>query len=478
MSRLRLSSASRHCRGFAVIFAAGILAFASGAQTQAPPAAPESRKPCILLILADDLGCGDLGCYGQKNIKTPNLDQLATQGMRFTSFYGGSSLSAPSLTALLTGRDTGHGRNRGVEVVPLQLGDLVIPQVLKTRGYATLGVGKWGLGDISAPGRKGFDNWLGYLNDSESRNYFPTQLNETYQQEDHITLLPLNVSNKRGTYSDYQFTDSVLRYMDYSNPVDYNYFRPWFIYAAYTLPYSSPESGPASAAGAEIRDEGLYSDYAWSPAEKTRAAMITLLDTYVGQLLDKMKQLKNEKNTIVVFTSVTGPERDSDLDPNFFNSTGSLRGSKHDLYEGGIRVPLIIRWPLQMATNRVSDLPCAAWDLLPTLAEAGHAAAPTNLDGISFLPTLLNQEQTNRHDFFYWEIHDHGFKQALRTGDWKAVRPAAGVIPELYNLKADPGEKTNVAAQNPDVLKKIEGYLTTARTDSPDWPVQGPAGGQ
>lgn len=453
--------------------AAVLLALGASAQP-APAPAPigeTSRKPCILLILADDLGYGDLGCYGQKNIKTPNLDQLAAEGMRFTSFYAGSSLSAPSRTALLTGMDTGHARNRGLEIVPLQIKDVTIAQILKAAGYNTMAAGKWGLGDIAPPGRKGFDEWVGFLNDPESQSYYPELFSRTSEHEDRQISNPLNLNGKKGRYADDLFCDAAINFMKFSNPEYYNYYRPWFGLVSFTIPYASPESGPQSAAGAEVRSDAPYSDYAWTPAEKTRAAMITLLDSYVGKMLDQLKELKNDRNTIVIFTSVTGPQHDAEIDPARFNSTGSLRGFKHDLYEGGIRVPLIVRWPLEIKPGSVSDLPCAAWDILPTLAEAAHTSGPANIDGISLMPTLLGGVQTNRHDYLYWESHDHGFKQAVRLGDWKMVRPDTGARLEVYNLKDDPGETRNVADQNPAVVAKITAALETARTDDPNWPV-------
>jgi arylsulfatase A-like enzyme len=470
MSSFRFPAGSRPWRrALAGVFTAAILAFHASAQTNSVPPGP--RKPCILLVLADDLGWGDLGCYGQQNIKTPNLDRLAAQGMRFTSFYAGNSLSVASRTVLLTGKDAGHARNRGIEVVPLQWNDATVAEVLKGSGYATLAVGNWALGDISPPGRKGFDDWLGFLNESDAPSYYPTLLSRTSSHEDHLVSLPLNLNGKKGKYADDFFCDAALNFLTYRNPEDFNYHRPWFAYLPFTLPYASLETGPPSAAGAEVRSDGSYADLAWSPAEKTRAAMITLLDDYVGRLLDKLAQLKNEKNTIVIFTSATGPENDPEIDPRFFNSTGSLRGAKHDLYEGGIRVPLIVRWPLQIRPGAVSDLPCAACDILPTLAEAARASAPTNINGISFLPTLLGQTQTNRHDYLYWELHDHGFKQALRMGDWKAVRQSVDGPLELYNLKDDPGEATNVVTQNPAVAAQIIETLKTARKNSADWPL-------
>ena len=465
----------RRHRILAGIAVALLLAFDAGAQA---PIGAASRKPCILLILADDLGYGDLGCYGQKNIKTPNLDKLAAEGMRFTSFYAGSPLSAPARTVLLTGKDTGHARNRGLEIVPLQLKDVTLAQVLKDANYSTMAVGKWGLGDIAPAARKGFDEWLGFLTEPGSENYYPELLSRTSEHEDRLLSNPLNLNGKKGRYADDFFCDFAQNFVYFHNPEDANYHRPWFAWVAFTLPYAGAESKPQSAAGAVVRSDAPYTDYAWTPAEKTRAAMITLLDSYVGRLLDKLQELKNDKNTIVIFTSVTGPQHDAEIDPAFFNSTGSLRGFKHDLYEGGIRVPLIVRWPLEIKPGAVSDLPCAAWDILPTLAEAAHTSAPTNIDGISLIPTLLGGVQTNGHDHLYWESHDQGFKQAIRVDDWKAVRLSADGPLELYNLKDDPGEKNDVAAQNPGVVEKLGSSLKTARTDDPNWPVtNAPAAG-
>jgi arylsulfatase A-like enzyme len=469
MSSFRFLAGWRLRRMLAVTFAAAVPAF--GARAQTAPIGAASRQPCILLILADDLGWGDLGCYGQTKIKTPNLDKLAADGMRFTSFYAGSSLSAPARTVLLTGKHTGHARNRGVEIVALQPADTTVAQVLHGARYATMAVGKWGLGDIAPPARKGFDEWLGTLIESESENYYPPLLSRTSTHEDRLISNALNLNGKKGRYADDFFCDFAVNFEYFTNPEDYNYHRAWFAWVSFTIPYASPESGPQSAAGADVRSDAPYTDFAWTPAEKTRAAMITLLDSYVGRLLDKLHEMKNDRNTIVIFTSVTGPQHDAEIDPAFFNSTGSLRGFKHDLYEGGIRVPLIVRWPLEIKPGSVSDLPCAAWDILPTLAEAAHTDLPKNIDGISLIPTLLGGIQTNRHDYLYWELHDQGFKQALRMGDWKGVRLGAEGPLELYNLKDDPGEKTNVADQNPAVVAKIADALKTARTDDPNWPV-------
>lgn len=465
----------------AVLFCALFFAPRGDAQTAPAPIGTNSRKPCVLLILADDLGWGDLGCYGQTKIQTTNIDRLAAEGMRFTSFYAGSSLAPPSRTVLLTGKHTGHARNRGVDVVSLQINDMTVAQVLQGVKYTTMAVGNWGLDDTAPPGRKGFDEWFGFMNDRDAQDYYPLSLTRTSQHEDHIVSIPLNMNGKKGRYVDDFFAEFAVNFVKFTNPEYYNYYRPWFAWCSFTLPYSSPESAAPSAAGAIVRSDAPYTDYAWTPAEKTRAAMITHLDSYVGGLLDKLKEMNNEKNTIVIFTSLTGPEHDPEIDPAFFKSTGGLRGFKHDLYEGGIRVPFIVRWPLQIRPGSVSDMPCAAWDLLPTLAEAGHTDTPKDVDGVSLVPTLLGGEQTNRHDYLYWELHDKGFKQAMRIDDWKVVRFGIKGPPELYNLKNDPGETNNVANQNPDLVAKMTDALKTARTDDPNWPVSGavaPAGGK
>jgi arylsulfatase A-like enzyme len=473
---------ANQCRRFrtpAAVLACALF-FAPGGNAQPAPIGTNSRRPCILLILANDLGAGDLGCYGQTKIQTTNINRLAAEGMRFTSFYAGSSLAAPARTVLLTGKHTGHARNRGVDIVPLEFNDVTVAQVLQGIKYNTMAVGDWGLEDTAPPGRKGFDEWLGFLNERNAQDYYPISLDRTSQHEDHLISIPLNFNGKKGRYADDFFAEFAANFIHFTNPEYYNYYRPWFAWCSFTLPYSSPESAPPSAAGAVVRSDAPYTDYAWTPAEKTRAAMITLLDSYVGGLLDKLHEMKNDKNTVVIFTSLTGPEHDPEIDPAFFNSTGGLRGFKHDLYEGGIRVPLIIRWPLEIKPGTVADVPCAAWDILPTLAEAGHTDTPKDIDGVSLVPTLLGGKQMNLQDYLYWELHDRGFKQAMRMDDWKAVRFGINGPLELYNLKSDPGETNNVAGQNPAVVAKMSDALKTARTDDPNWPVTGaaPAGGK
>ncbi len=467
MTRCRFYVVGRRC---GLLLAGICLLFVGVANAQQPGTnlPPSPRKPCIVLIVASDLGYGDLGCYGQTRIKTPNIDKLAAEGMRFTSFYAGSSVSVPSRAALMTGKHTGHSSIRGEGgMILLQAGDVTMAQILQKAGFRTAALGVWGLGDVSSsvPSSKGFEEWFGYLNDAEAQNHYPQYLSRSGEGYDRLV-------ETKGKYSDDYFTESALNFLNYGKPEPYNHYRPFFLYLPYTIARANTQVGQATGNGMEVPSDAPYSGEQWPAPEKNKAAMITRLDGYVGQLMDKLAQSKNDKNTIVIFTSANGPHKEGGVDPRFFNSAGPLRGLKRDLYEGGIRVPLIVRWPLQVGAGATSDLPCASWDFLPTAAEIAKTPPPKDIDGISLLPTLLGQVQTNRHEFLYWELHDHGFKQAVRMGDWKAVRSGTDGPLELYNLKTDLGEKNNVVDKNPEVVAKIEDYLKNARTDDKNWPAR------
>jgi arylsulfatase A-like enzyme len=281
-----------------------------------------------------------------------------------------------------------------------------------------------------------------------------------------------NEGGRRGLYTHDLFTTAALNFLRISKPDQFNGFRPFFLYLAYTIPHANNEEGQRTGNGMQVPSDAPYSDQPWPQAEKNKAAMITRLDADVGRLMDKLKELKIDDNTIVIFTSDNGPHREGGVDPKFFQSAGPLRGLKRDLYEGGIRVPLIVSWPGRIRAGVVNHEPFAFWDILPTTAAIAQAKPAEPIDGLSMLPSMLGQPQTNRHDFLYWEFHERGFQQGVRMGDWKAVRPQATAALELYNLKTDAGEKLNVAAQNPEVVAKIETWLKTARSDSPQWPIK------
>jgi arylsulfatase A-like enzyme len=268
------------------------------------------------------------------------------------------------------------------------------------------------------------------------------------------------------------FTKAALNFANINKPDQFNNFRPFFLYLAYTIPHANNEEGQRTGNGMQVPSDAPYSAEPWPQTEKNKAAMITRMDADIGRLMDKLKDLKIDDNTVVFFSSDNGPHKEGGVDPKFFQSAGLLRGIKRDLYEGGIRMPLIVRWPAKIKRGMVSDRVSAFWDFLPTAAELAQVKVPEKLDGLSLLPALLGKPNTNQHDFLYWEFHERGFQQAVRMGDWKAVRPQAGKPLELYNLQTDPGEKENVAEKNPEVVAKLEAYLKTARTDSEQWPIK------
>jgi arylsulfatase A-like enzyme len=435
-----------------------------------PAGANEAKRPNIVFILGDDLGYGDVGCYGQQRIKTPNIDRLAARGTRFTQFYAGSTVCAPSRCALMTGRHSGHGRVRGNALVPLRSTDVTVAEVLKHAGYSTGIVGKWGLGEPGTPGlpnRKGFDVWFGYLNQHHAHNYYPEFLwknEQKYQLEGNQEKG--NIAIKAVQYAPDLFDREALAFLDQHKS------GPFLLFLTSILPHANNERGRAEGNGMEIPSDAPYSHEPWPQVEKNHAAMITRLDDEVGHILQKLKDLELEDNTIIFFSSDNGPHKEGGADPKFFGSAGPLRGYKRALYEGGIRVPMIVRWPGKVPAGVVSDAVWASWDILPTFSELAGVFAPSVIDGISQVPSLLGKPDAARHNFLYWEFHEGGFKQAVRHGDWKAVRIAQGKPLELYNLKDDVGETHDIASDHSGVVAKIEAYLKTARTDSPDFPIR------
>ncbi|HWV99516.1 MAG TPA: arylsulfatase [Candidatus Acidoferrum sp.] len=438
--------------------------------------APAPRKPNILLIVADDLGYGDLGCYGQTKIKTPNIDKLAAEGVRFTDFYAGSTVCAPSRCALMTGLHTGHAYIRGNAAVALRPQDVTVAELLKKAGYHTGLIGKWGLGNENTTGMPqdhGFDEFGGYLDQTHAHDYYTDHL-WRYDPTLGFSRMALieNDAGKKALYTHDLFETAALNFIKINQPNPLNHHRPFFLYLAFTIPHANNEEGRRSGNGMQVPGDEPYSSESWPQVEKNKAAMITRLDATVGKILDKLKELKIDDNTIVLFTSDNGPHKEGGVDPKFFESSGPLRGIKRDLYEGGIRVPMIVRWPGKIKPGRVSDLVWSFWDFLPTACQIGGARPPARIDGLSMLPGLLGQVQTNRHNFLYWEFHEGGFKQALRLGDWKAVRLQADGPLELYDLKTDPGEKHDVADKYGYVVARIEKFMKSARTESDQFPVK------
>jgi len=460
----------------------GVAAASAGASCLLPGCAGTGRmagarknRPNIIYILADDLGYGDLGCYGQKIIKTPNIDKMAEEGMRFTDHYAGSTVCAPSRCCLMTGLHTGHALIRGNARVPLRPSDVTVAELLKQAGYSTGIIGKWGLGEpdsTGVPNRQGFDYWFGYLNQRHAHNYYPNYL---WRNEEKVELKnevrdvnpPGGVATKRVEYSHDLFAEEALDF------VEKNRDNPFFLYLALTIPHANNEAGNK---GMEVPSLEPYADKDWPEPQKGHAAMITRMDGDVGRLMAKLKELGLDNDTLVMFTSDNGPHKEGGADPTFFNSSGPLQAYKRALYEGGIRVPMIARWPGRIKAGSVSNHVSAFWDFLPTCCELVGVKAPEGIDGISMVPTLLGRPGEQReHEFLYWEFHEQGKRQAVRMGDWKGIRQNVAKNPdgpiELYNLKNDIGEKNNVAVRHPGIVAKIEECMKTARTPSENWPL-------
>lgn len=436
-------------------------------------AAAPARPPNIIYIMADDLGFGDIGPFGQKKIRTPTLDALAAQGTCFDQFYPGAAVCSPTRCTLMTGLHSGHATIRGnhgragVARVPLRAADVTVAEVLKAAGYATAVAGKWGLGEPGnegIPNRQGFDHWFGYLNNDLAENYFPEKI---WKNETEITL-PGNVGGKRGQYSNDLMTEEALAF------IEGNRARPFFVYLAYTIPHALlqvPADSLADYAGTFPEPEpGIKSGKVITTSPRaTYAAMVTRLDREVGRVLAKLRALGLEENTIVFFCSDNGAPNHAGI-PQFFGSMGPYRGFKGSLYEGGIHTPMIVRWPGKIPAGKRSDFPWAGWDFLPTAAALAGATPPPNLDGINVLPALRG-EPLQRDGYLYWESVENRFAQAVRIGDLKAVRADQDAPIEVFNLRADPGETRNLAATEPAFLARATELFRTARTESEHWPV-------
>jgi arylsulfatase A-like enzyme len=436
-----------------------------------------SNPPNILLIQADDLGYGDLSAYGQALFETPSLDRLARDGIRFTQYYAGSTVCAPSRTALMTGLHTGHAWIRGNADIPLRDEDVTVAKVLRGAGYRTAVIGKWGLGQpgtTGQPDRQGFDYAFGFLDHRHAHRQFTDHL---WRNGERVTV------DLDHDYVNDLFTKETAAFIERDDP------RPFFVYLNYTVPHAElrapddaiapfrgrypekPFVNPAADAkqsGAAVNSPSL--GYRSQPTPRAAfAGMITRMDGDIGRLMDLLRARGIDKRTLVLFASDNGPHQEGGADPDFFKSSGGLRGIKRDLYEGGIRVPMIARWPGTIPAGRVSAHPWAHWDMLPTLADIAGATVPAGLDGLSMARALRGQRQP-AHAFLYWEFHERGFQQAARMGRWKGVRLKAGAPLELYDLSTDPAETRDLSTARPDIVAKIDAYLKSARTESARWP--------
>lgn len=426
-----------------------------------------AARPNIIYILADDLGYGDLGSYGQKLIRTPRLDAMAAQGIRFTQHYAGAPSCHPSRCVLFTGLHTGHSRIRANSDRPLLPEDFTITQMMKKAGYKTGVVGKWALGQeetAGAPWEQGVDEFLGYLDQTHAHTYYPDHLWKNGQRLE----IPENQMGKRAVYSHDLFVEQTLDFIRRQKE------GPFFFYAALTIPHAEmavPEDSLAEYRGKWPEPKTFPGSKTYCPQDQpraVRAAMITRMDRDIGRILDLLDELKIADNTLVMFSSDNGPITAGGADPDFFDSNGPLRDLKFTLYEGGIREPFIARWPGKIASGTTSGLVSDFADIMPTLAEVSGAEAKKG-DGRSILPALLGKTDGQaKRDIFYWEAAP---QQALRQGDWKAYRRAPEAPIELYDLSKDIGETTDLASQMPDKVAELEKLMQESRTDSAEFPL-------
>ncbi len=431
--------------------------------------------PNVIYIMADDLGIGDLGCYGQRQIKTPNIDSLASNGMKFMQHYSGSTVSAPSRCALLTGKHMGHASIRGNAKVPgsdgllyetpLPAKEVTVADLFKTKNYATGCVGKWGMGGPGTegiPNKHGFDYFYGYLGQSFAHHYYPVFLHEN----EHKIIL-------NGKF--YSHDLMLNKALDF---IDKNDKKPFFLYFSPTIPHADlniMKSAMTEYEGqfCETPFTGKKNGYkSQQDPRATYAAMVTYLDKSVGLIVKKLKEKGLYKHTIIIFTSDNGVHSEGGHDPNFFDSNGPFRGQKRDLYEGGIRTPFIVQWPEIIPKGIITNHISAFWDFLPTMADVIHADIPQNIDGISYLPTLTRKGNQQEHDCIYFEFFESGGKQSIMTADgWKLVRlevsNTSKTREELYNIYTDPAETSNVIKQYPSIANKLREKIANQRTENP-----------
>jgi arylsulfatase A len=438
----------------------------------APSLIADSAKPNIIYIMADDLGYGDLSCFGQTKFTTPNIDRLASEGITFSDYYAGSTVCAPTRCVLMTGLHTGRAYVRGNREVkpegqaPMPADIVTLPRLLKKAGYTTGMFGKWGLG---APGSESdpiahFDTFYGYNCQRQAHSFYPTHL---WDNDKKVAL-------DGKTYTADLISDQLLKF------VRDNKDKPFFAYVPFTIPHAAmhvPEDDhkPWREKWPQFDNKiGRYSGPQVTNPIAAFAGMMTRMDRHVGQLLDLLKELGIDNNTIVSFTSDNGPHKEGGHDPSFFDSNGPLKGHKRDLYEGGIRVPFVARWPGKIKPGSKSDLPVAMWDVLPTCLDIAGLESPADIDGISYLPALLGQNKNQKkHKYLYWAFYERGGKQAVRWGKWKGVRNNVGKDPnstlELYDLSKDIGEENNIASQFPEVVSELDGFMQEAYQPSPLW---------
>ncbi len=432
-------------------------------------------RPNIIYIMADDLGYGDIGCYGQKTMKTPNLDKMAAEGARFTDFYSGNTVCAPSRYALMTGLHMGHAYIRGNGEFPMRENEQVLPKMMKENGYTTAMFGKWGLGqshNSGSPEKQGWDEFLGYATQGHAHRFYTNNLWTI--KDGKCESYPMDSLQHSHPF----ITEKALAY------VKEGHEKPFFMYWAITMPHAEMYAPPATLKkylnpdGSSIFEEKkpfvqknlqARSYRSQDKPNANMAAMIDHIDADIGRLMALLKELGLDKNTYVFFTSDNGPHNEGGREMEFFDSNGPLKGFKRDLYEGGIRVPMIA-WGANTPKGRTTSEPLANWDIMPTFADLIKVNSPKNIDGISFANILSGKKIAKKHDYLYWEFHERGFDQAVRKGKWKLVKQKGNT--ELFDLSKDLSETTDLAAKYPKIVAEMEKIMQTSRVDSELFPLK------
>jgi arylsulfatase A-like enzyme len=483
---------NRKCKPFLLILYFSIIPFIFSCESP-ELAIEENPKPNIIFILADDLGYRDLGFLGQQYIETPAIDRLAENGMFFTNFYSGATVCAPSRSAFMTGLHTGHTPIRGNTEVqpegqrPMPDSVMTVSELMQKAGYVTGAFGKWGLGFPGSEGdpvNQGFDQFFGYNCQRYAHRYYPDYLWNNFEKVD----LPGNDWTTRGDFAPDVIQERTLEFIEKNQDKPFFLFMPIVmphaelaapddeILAKYKTKFPNETAYVAKSKGADYGPEMAIPAYQSQPyPHATFAAMVARIDRYVAEVIKKLDELGLSENTLIIFASDNGAHQEGGADPDFFDSNGVFRGHKRDLYEGGIRTPMIAYWPGKIKAGSESDQTFAFWDLLPTFAELAGIKPEKETDGISFLPTLLGNGEQKLHDYLYWEFHEQGGKQAIRQGNWKGIKlqvfGADEPILELYDLSKDPSESTNLASQNPEKMQELAQLMDEARTSNSQFPL-------